>query len=115
MAVIKSYVRIAIVLCLFACSHDQVNPIHDRTVHLAGYLGTPDLNTVASYWKDGAYTNLTQDSIADDNVASQVTSLYIDGLSVLIGGRRLTLGSPSQTLLWKDGNETVIEQDWAIR
>ena len=108
MAVIKSYIRIAIALCLFACSHDQVSPIHDRTVHLAGYLGTPDLNTVASYWKDGAYTNLTHDTSANDNIASQVTSLYIDGLSVLIGGRRLILGSRSQTLLWKDGNETVI-------
>lgn len=104
----KGCILIAISLCLFGCSKDDPNPI-DSTVHLAGfvgaYAGIPGATyPVASYWKDGAYTDLTHDSIY-----SQVNSLYVDGGSVLIGGNRRVVNSPSAAVFWQDGKETVIE------
>ncbi|HTF22038.1 MAG TPA: hypothetical protein VK658_28350 [Chryseolinea sp.] len=93
---------VVIALCFSGCSND-VEPAFDDTVHLAGYVGQADLNMVASYWKDGIYTKLPKDSLS-----SGVNSLYVDGSSVLIGGWKFGLGSPSQTLYWRDGTETAI-------
>jgi hypothetical protein len=95
----KHCILIAITLCLFGCSTEDPAPI-DNTVHLAGFLGAPDL-VVGSYWKDGAYTSLTPDSY------SQANSLYVDGSSVLIGGYKW--GSLPQSVIWQDGKETIIE------
>jgi hypothetical protein len=58
----KGFIVIAIILCLFGCSDDDINS-SDSTVHLAGFLSTSDGAGVASYWKDGKYTDLTHDSI----------------------------------------------------
>ncbi|HTE31634.1 MAG TPA: hypothetical protein VK666_14730, partial [Chryseolinea sp.] len=77
----------------------------EKTVHLAGFLGTSSGGAVASYWKDGAYGGLTHDSIY-----SQVNSLYVDGSTVLIGGWKIVASSPPPALIWQDGIETVIDR-----
>jgi hypothetical protein len=90
----KGFTLVAIAFCLFECSKDQFVPTVDGTVHLAGFLaisaGSSGANhAVANYWKDGASTYLTHDS-----VRSNVTSLYVDGSSVLIGGWKVVANSP---------------------
>ncbi|MEP6736028.1 MAG: hypothetical protein ABJA70_10945 [Chryseolinea sp.] len=101
----KSYIPIAIMVCLFGCTTENVNPKEANTVHLAGYLNTSGGIAVVSYWKDGAYTSLTNDS-----TYTLVSSLYVDESSVLIGGLKKIAGSPSQSMIWQDGVETVIEE-----
>jgi hypothetical protein len=95
----KHCILIAIALCFLGCSNEDPAPI-DSTVHLAGYLGVPDL-VVGCYWKDGTYTSLTDDGY------SRANSLYIDGSTVLIGGYKW--GSPPQSVIWQNGVEKAIE------
>jgi hypothetical protein len=104
----KGCILIAIALCLFGCGKEALTPI-DNTVHLAGYVGTPPgssagENLVASYWKDSVYTDLTHGQISSD-----VTSLCVDGSSVLIGGWRWSTIAAPPALIWKNGTETVID------
>lgn len=101
----KRCILIATTLCLFACSKDDPKPI-DNTVHLAGFVTTNHGGRpVASYWKDGVYTDLTNDSID-----SNVSSLSVDGSSVLIGGNIRTYISPSRSVIWEDGIENVLDE-----
>lgn len=99
----KSWILVAITHFLFSCSEEQFNPA-DSTVHLAGFIGNPDGGSVASYWKDGVYRDLT-----NNNINSQVNSLYVDGSSVLIGGWKRADNSLPPAVIWKDGKETVID------
>ena len=94
-------ILIALTLCFFGCSEDGPNPA-DNTVHLAGFVTTSELNAVASYWKNGTYTNLTHDSIY-----SNVNSLYVDRSSVFIGGWKWV--PPAKTIVWNDATETIID------
>ena len=105
----KDCILVAFTLCLFACSTEQVNPA-DNTVHLAGFVAISTgssgaTSSVASYWKNGVYTELTNGEISS---RSRVTSLYVDVSSVLIGGWKWVANSPSSAVFWQDGNETVI-------
>ena len=104
----KGCIGIVIALCLFGCIKEDPGPV-DNTVHLAGFVTTPIVNAtganpVASYWKDGAYSALVADTIY-----SNVTSLHVDGSSVLIGGYRI-INPTHQSVFWRDGNATVIEE-----
>lgn len=96
----RSCILIVIAIWFVGCNKDQ-DPAVDKTVHLAGYVGMPPGAPLASYWKDGVYTDLT-----DPNVYSQVTSLYVDNSSVFVGGYKV---SPTlQSVYWQDGAETQI-------
>jgi hypothetical protein len=99
----KRCIFIAIALSLFGCRKEQVNPA-DNTVHLAGFVANFAGSPVASYWKNDVYTNLTNDSIY-----SNVSSMYVDGSSVLIGGWKVVVNSAPPALIWQDGTETVID------
>jgi hypothetical protein len=104
----KSYILIAITFCLFACSEDEEGPAANSTVHLAGYIensGASGEGTLASYWKDSVYT-----ALANPEISSQVSSLYVDGSSVLIGGIKYGGNTPLTSLVWQDGTETVMEE-----
>jgi len=102
----KSRISIAIALCLFACSEEQVSPL-SSTVHLAGFVANAAGGGVASYWKDSVYTALVNGK--DGEISSQVSSLYVDGSSVLIGGSKFVPKAQIPALIWRDGTETVIE------
>lgn len=95
---------VLITLCFFSCSDEQDPSAGNRTVHLAGFLAESGGEGVASYWKDSVYT-----ALAGPAISSQVSSLYVDGSSVLIGGSKFVSGSPAAALLWRNGTETVIE------
>ena len=95
---------LALAICFFSCSDEHVVTSRQNTVHMAGFLGTSDGLTVASYWNNVAYTPLT-----GDTNYSQVSSLYVDAGSVWIGGLSWTEGSPIKTAHWHDGQKTVIE------
>jgi hypothetical protein len=101
----KRYILIAIVLCLWGCDNEDPNPA-DNTVHLGGYVSDTngDGDGVASYWKDGVYTGLTS-----GNIISRVSSMHVDGSSVLFGGVTRTPNSPIESVMWQDGNETTID------
>jgi hypothetical protein len=101
--VMKGCILIAITLCLFGCSEECLNPV-DSTVHLAGFVANTTGGSVASYWKDSVYT-----ALANFEISSQVSSLYVDGSSVLIGGSKFVANSPIPALIWRDGAESVIE------
>lgn len=101
----KACILIAITLCLFGCNQD-VSPAADNTVHLAGVLATSTGRVVASYWKDGVYSGL---SLTNDSTYSGVSSLYVDGSLVLIGGWKWSANPPSPVVIWQNGNETVID------
>jgi hypothetical protein len=103
----KIYIVFAIAVLFFGCNDEYVITSHDNTVHLAGFLGTPDGLSVAGYWRDGAHTNLTHDTIY-----SQATSLHIDRSSVLIGGWKWRNGLPPQSVIWQGMEETVIENSF---
>jgi hypothetical protein len=98
----KRHILIALVLSVFGCTHDEVDPA-TNTVHLAGYLGVPD-DVVACYWKDSVYTELVH-----DETPSNVTSLSVDGSSVFIAGYKFYLTHQSEAVVWKNGSETIIE------
>jgi len=102
--VMKRSILIAIALCLCACDEEE-GPV-DNTVHLGGYVSdtNKDGDGIASYWKDGVYTSLTS-----GNVLSRVSSMYVDGSSVIIGGSKRIPNSISNAVIWKDGTETVID------
>jgi len=99
----KSLLLIAITLCLFGCGKEQVGPAANGTVHLAGYITTSTGSPVASYWRDSIYTDLTK-----NNTYSEVSSLYVDGSSVLMGGWKVVVNSLPPAVIWQDGTETVI-------
>jgi len=101
----KGCILIAITLCLCACN-EEVGPAVDNTVHLGGYVSdtNKDGDGVASYWKDGVYSSLTS-----GDVISRVSSMYVDGSSVIIGGSTRIPSSVSNAVIWKDGTETVID------
>jgi hypothetical protein len=96
----KRLILVAFAFCVFGCNKNEVDPEVDNTVHLAGFVGTPDLGAVASYWKDGAYT-----ALAHNDGGSQVNSLYVDGTSVFVGGYMLP---PMKAVFWHDGLKTEI-------
>ncbi len=99
----KGCILIAIILCLFGCNNEDPTPV-DSAVHLAGFVTTNHGGRpVASYWKNGVYTDLTNDSID-----SNVSSLYVDGSSVLIGGNVRVANLPSRSVIWQDGTENVL-------
>jgi hypothetical protein len=101
----KRCILIATTFCLFGCSKDDPNPI-DNTVHLAGFVTTNHgARPVASYWKNGIYTDLTNDSID-----SNVSSLSVDGSSVLIGGNIRPHVVPSRAVIWRDGTENALDE-----
>ena len=101
----KGCILIAITLCLFSCSKDDPTPV-DSTVHFAGFVTTNHGGRpVASYWKNGVYTDLTNDSID-----SNVSSLYVDGSSVFIGGNIRPHIIPSRAVIWQDGTENVLDE-----
>lgn len=99
----KKYILIVITLCLVRCSEEVSPP--DNTVHLAGFVGSFDQsleNPIASYWKNGVYTDLT-----NEGSHSQATSLYVDGTTVLIGGWKRE--HSSSAVIWKNGKEDIID------
>lgn len=104
----KGCILIAITLCLFGCNDEDSSP-SVSTVHLAGFLAIPagssgGENVVASYWKDSVYTDLTH-----GGVSSNVTSLSVDGSSVLIGGSKFVVNTMTPAVVWRDGTETIID------
>jgi hypothetical protein len=99
----KRCIPVLFILCLFGCTEDDVKPI-DRTVHMAGVLWNSCDGGLASYWKDSVHSALTSTSFC-----SQVYSMSVDGSTVLISGAKYSLGSPTQTLLWRNGSESVLE------
>lgn len=100
----RAFILIVIAISLFNCGEDP-NPANE-TVHLAGTLvnSNMDGDNTASYWKDGVYTDLT-----GNNIQSRVSSLYVNGSSVLIGGIKYTAIMPT-SIVWKDGIENVIDE-----
>lgn len=107
----RSCILIFVGLLIFGCGN-EVSPPVDNTVHLAGYLGTPDLSTMASYWKDGKHTALTPDSV------STMCSMYVDGSSVVIAGTRRekipnSNAYRTSAVYWTDGAETRIAGGYA--
>lgn len=101
----KGYILIAIALCFFGCSKEDLNPV-DNTVHLAGFVANASGGGVASYWKDSVYT-----ALASVGISSRVSSLYVDGSSVLIAGTKIDVNSPPhQTVIWRDGTATVMDE-----
>lgn len=98
----KRCILLAISVYFFGCSQDGPSPV-DRTVHLAGFVSTSEGTPVASYWKDGVYTALTTDEFY-----SNVSSLSVDGSSVVIGGSKQIPNSQSVSLYWQDGKETIL-------
>ena len=101
----KRCILIVIILCLYACDEGEPGPA-DNTVHLAGYVANTNMDGdgVASYWKDGVYTGLTS-----GDVLSRVSSMYVDGSSVFIGGSKRIPGTIPNGVMWEDGIETVID------
>ena len=95
---------VAITLVLFSCTNDDPTP-SDNTVHLAGFVTTNGGRPVASYWKNGVYTDLTNDSID-----SNVSSLSVDGSSVLIGGNIRPHITASRAVIWQNGTESVLDE-----
>jgi hypothetical protein len=105
--IMKRCIVIATVFfCLFSCSEDVKSPA-STNVHLVGYVanpGRPKEGIIACYWKDTVYTALTSTMMY-----SSPGSLYVDGSSVLIGGVTAVSGMPPQSVIWKNGTETVID------
>lgn len=100
----KSCILIAITLCLLGCGEDP-NPVYN-TVHLAGFVANAGGGGVASYWKDSAYV-----ALAEDGISSRVSSLSVDGSSVLIAGTKYDVNSPPhQSVIWRDGTATVMDE-----
>jgi hypothetical protein len=93
------------ILGLFGCSKEEIDPATE-IVHLAGslQLSNMDGDKVASYWKDGVYTALT-----NEGVQSETASLYVDESTVFIGGEKRVPNSLSNSVMWRNGAETVIE------
>lgn len=109
----KGCILIAITFCLYACRKEQVDPV-DNTVHLAGFLAMPTgssgaTSAVASYWKNGDCTVLTNELIPNTESTARVTSLYVDGSSVFMGGWKWVENSMPRAVYWQDGKETVID------
>jgi hypothetical protein len=106
----KRCITIIIALGLFGCNEDDtpVSGAAVNTVHLAGSVspyGNGDKSPVASYWEDSVFTALTPlDSF------SNVTSLYVDGSSVVIGGIRDNADSELKSVVWRNGSETVVDE-----
>ena len=73
-------------------------------MHLAGFLANSCDGGVASYWKDTVYT-----ALESSRSCSMVSSLYVDGSKVFIGGSKYDAGSPSKALIWEDGTGSVID------
>jgi hypothetical protein len=100
----KRWITLTFILCSFGCTHEHVDPI-DRTVHLAGVLRNSCDGGIASYWKDGAYTPLVSSTSC-----SVVSSLSVDGSTVLVAGSKYQIGSPGQSVVWRNGTETVMDE-----
>jgi hypothetical protein len=100
----RLFILIAIAVCVIGCSEESAITNEDSTVHLAGFVGVPDTSIVASYWKDTVYT-----ALANDATSSRVGSLSVDGSTVLIGGSKFFSASPSQTLVWRNGTEDILD------
>jgi hypothetical protein len=106
----KRCIPVVIALCLFGCNEDDtpVSGAGVNTVHLAGFVspfGNGDKSPVASYWEDSIFTPLTPlDSF------SNVTSLYVDGSSVVIGGIRDNSNSELKSVVWRNGSQAVIDE-----
>jgi hypothetical protein len=101
----KGCILIVITLFLIGCTKDDPTP-DDSTVHLAGFVTTNHGGSpVASYWRDGVYTDLTNDSIN-----SNVSSLDVDGSRVFIGGNIRPQVTPSRAVIWQDGVENVLDE-----
>lgn len=101
----KSYILIAITLCLLGCNNEDIDPV-DSTVHLAGFVANNSGGSLASYWKDSVYT-----ALASAGISSRVSSLCVDGSSVLIGGTKFDISAPpSQSVIWRDGTPAIIDE-----
>ena len=109
--VMKTRILIALSISLFACNREEIDPLDD-TVHLAGFISVPAGNaggstTVGSYWRDGVYSALT-----NSDTPSRVTSMYVDGSSVLMGGWKWFASdpvAPSKVVVWYNLQDTVVD------
>lgn len=101
----KPLIPFFIVIFLFSCAKDDVNPA-DNTVHLAGHLlnSNMDGDYTASYWKDGTYTALTTEGIK-----SKTSSLSVNGSSIVIGGTTRTGNTFPVSVYWRNGSETTLD------
>lgn len=98
----------ALLLMLISCSADDAGYAADNTVHLAGFVDNGTDGGLASYWKDGVVTHLTE-----EHIASKATSLYIENRTVVIGGLRRD--EFPRAIIWKDGIGTIIGDSYGGR
>jgi hypothetical protein len=100
----KRCILLVITIYFFSCTKDDPAPVTDSTIHLAGFVTTSSGSPVASYWKDGVYNDLTNNSIY-----SNVSSLSVDGSLVLIGGSRTAVNASPPAVIWQDGEEIILD------
>ncbi len=103
----KLWILLLFLAVLLGCSDEPVRIKTVESVHLAGiiYKSNMDGDNVASYWKDGVYTSLT-----GGDIQSTVSSLWLDGSSVVMGGRKYNVNEPSISVTWRNGTEAVIDK-----
>jgi hypothetical protein len=92
-------IALALSLPFLACSggDDPAPPV----VYVAGYMGNPDNNAArATYWKDGAPTQLSQ-------ATSRANSIYVSGGTVYVAGSVGSVGNwdaANRATLWTNGS-----------
>ncbi len=89
----KEFILITFTLLLIGCSTETITPderVADSTIHLAGFAGG------GAYWKNGEYQALKGEG-------SVVSSMWVNGASVLIGGF-----SQFNNIIWSDGQPTTV-------
>jgi hypothetical protein len=101
----KHFFPISFIFFILGCSDEPVSSTANNTVHLAGILDNSCDGGVVSYWKDGVHT-----ALVGQDTCSLISSLYVDGKTVFIGGSRYTTTSPSEAVVWKDGVGTVLDE-----
>jgi len=101
--VMKNWILISIIFCLLGCTTDDISPVDD-TVHLAGFVDNGSGSSLGSYWKDSVYT-----ALSDPGSSSRVSSLYVDGSTVFIGGAKWGASGHHQSVIWRNGTATIAE------
>ncbi|MBN8652452.1 MAG: hypothetical protein J0L67_13550 [Cytophagales bacterium] len=105
----KKFILPAVLLYCLACSEDGPNPVNvdNTTVHLAGIILTAGGVQVPSYWKNGIYNNLMNDT----TMSAGIHSLIINDSLVSISGVLLNSISTfdDEGVTWQNGLQSRIE------